>query len=239
MSKSSGYKRILLKLSGEQLAGQSKSGIDAEFVGWLAEEIKSVVDIGAQVAIVVGGGNFVRGASFSGHGLERATADYMGMLATMMNGLALMDMLESKAQPTRLQTNLTLPQVAEPFIRRRAIRHMEKNRVIIIAGGLGKPFLTTDTAAVSVALELGCEMVMKATKVNGVFTKDPEEYDDAEFLADVSYEEAVKNPDIQIMDKAALGLAMEHKMPIIVFDLLKEKNLVKAVKGEKVGSIIS
>ncbi|MCE7936968.1 UMP kinase [Candidatus Saccharibacteria bacterium CPR2] len=238
MSKQDGYRRILLKLSGEQLAGKSKSGIDPEFVGWLAEEIKKVVDVGAQVVIVVGGGNFVRGASFSGHGLERATADYMGMLATIINGLALMDMLESKSQPTRLQTNLTLPQVAEPFIRRRAIRHMEKNRVIIIAGGLGKPFITTDTAAVSVALELGCETVMKATKVNGVFTKDPTEHDDAEFLENLSYEEAIKNPDIQIMDKAALGLAMEHKMPIIVFDLLKEDNLVKAAQGGNIGSRI-
>ncbi len=232
------YKRVLLKLSGEQLAGADGSGINPEFVGWLAAEIKKVTEAGIQVAIVVGGGNFLRGASFAGHGIERSTADYMGMLATIMNGLALMDMVEHHGQPARLQSNIQINEIAEPFIRRRAIRHMEKGRVVIVAGGLGKPYLTSDTAAASVALELDCEVILKATKVDGIYDKDPAKHDDAVKLDTVSFQESVENGAIKVMDKAALGLAMEQGMPVIVFDL-KPGNILKAAHGEPVGTKVS
>lgn len=233
------YKRVLLKLSGEQLAGKDGSGISQEFVGWLASEIKKVTEAGIQVVIIPGGGNFLRGATFAGGGIERSTADYMGMLATIMNGLALMDMLEYHGQPTRLQTNLRLNQVAEPFIRRRAIRHLEKKRAVIVAGGLGKPYLTTDTTAASVALELDCDAILKSTKVDGIYTKDPAKFDDAVKLDTVSFQEAVENKNIKVMDKAALGLAMEQKMPIIVFDLEKDGNILRAAMGETIGTKVS
>jgi len=233
------YTRVLLKISGEQLAGKDGSGISPDFVGWLAGEIKKATETGVQVVIVVGGGNFLRGATFAGHGIERATADYMGMLATLMNGLALMDMLEYHGQPTRLQSNIQINEVAEPFIRRRAIRHMEKGRVVVIAGGLGKPYVTTDTAAVSVALELDCEVILKATKVDGIYTKDPAKHDDAKKLESVSYQESVQNGAIKVMDKAALGMAMEQNMPVIVFDLATDGNILKAASGEKIGTKVS
>ncbi len=233
------YKRILLKISGEQLGGSDGSGINPEFVGWLAGEVKKVTEAGIQVVIVVGGGNFLRGASFAGHGIERATADYMGMLATMMNGLALMDMIEHHGQPTRLQSNIQINEIAEPFIRRRAIRHLEKGRVVVIAGGLGKPYLTTDTAAASVALELDCDVILKSTKVDGIYDKDPAKYDDATKLDSVSFQESVQNGAIKVMDKAALGLAMEQGMPVIVFDLATDGNILKAAMGEQIGTKVS
>lgn len=233
------YKRVLLKISGEQLQGKQSSGIDPEFVGWLAGEIKKATEKGIQVAIVVGGGNFLRGANFAGHGIERPTADYMGMLATIMNGLALMDMLEAHGQYARLQTNLRMEQVAEPFIRRRAVRHLEKGRVVIVAGGLGKPYLTTDTTAASVALELGCDAILKATKVDGIYDKDPAKFDDAKKLEKVSFQQAVEDENIKVMDKAALGLAMEQKMPVIVFELEKDGNILKAAMGENIGTKVS
>lgn len=233
------YTRVLLKISGEQLSGKDGFGINAEFVGWLAAEIKKITEAGVQVVIVPGGGNFLRGATLAGNGIERPTADYMGMLATVMNGLALMDMLEHHGQPTRLQTNLRINQVAEPFIRRKAVRHLEKGRVVIIAGGLGKPYLTTDTTAASVALELDCEVILKATKVDGVYDKDPKKFDDAKKYDVVSFQEAVENGAIKVMDKAALGLAMEQKMPVIVFELEKDGNLLKAASGEAIGTKLS
>lgn len=233
------YKRILLKISGEQLGGSDGSGINPEFVGWLAGEVKKVTEAGIQVVIVIGGGNFLRGASFAGHGIERATADYMGMLATMMNGLALMDMIEHHGQPTRLQSNIQINEIAEPFIRRRAIRHLEKGRVVVIAGGLGKPYLTTDTAAASVALELDCDVILKSTKVDGIYDKDPAKYDDATKLDSVSFQESVQNGAIKVMDKAALGLAMEQGMPVIVFDLATDGNILKAAMGEQIGTKVS
>jgi uridylate kinase len=229
------YKRVLLKISGEQLAGR-EGGIDPEFVAWLATEIKKATESGVQMAIVVGGGNFLRGANFAGQGIERPTADYMGMLATVMNGLALMDMLEHHGQPTRVQTNIHINQVAEPFIRRRALRHLEKNRVVIVAGGLGKPYLTTDTAAASVALELDCDVILKATKVDGIYDRDPVIHPDAVKYDILSYQEAVSNTDIMIMDKAAIGLAMEQKIPLIVFDLHRDDNILRAVSGESIGT---
>ena len=232
------YKRILLKLSGEQLAGNQSNGIDPEFVRWLAVEIKKAVDNGTQVAVVVGGGNWLRGASSVSNGLERATADYMGMLATVMNGLALMDMLEYNGCAARLQSNLRITQVAEPFIRRRAIRHMEKGRVVIIAGGTGKPYVTTDTTAISAALELGCEVVLKATKVDGIYDKDPMTHTDAVKLSNISHQKALENPSVKVMDKAALGMAADAKMPIVVFEL-KENSIASVVSGEDMGTRVS
>jgi len=229
------YKRILLKLSGEQLSGTLDHGIDPEFVGWLAQEIKKAASTGAQIAIVVGGGNWLRGAAYAAHGLERATADYMGMLATITNGLALMDMLESQGVSVRLQSNLRMEQVAEPFIRRRAIRHMEKGRVVIIAGGTGKPYITTDTAAVSAALELGCDAVLKATKVDGIYDKDPMKHDDAIRKETMTHQEALASPDIQVMDRAALGMAADGKMPIVIFKL-DEDTISRVVSGDNIGT---
>lgn len=232
------YKRVLLKLSGEQLAGR-EGGIDPDFVAWLASEIKKATETGVEMAIVVGGGNFLRGATIAGDGLERPTADYMGMLATMMNGLALMDMLEHHGQPTRVQTNIHAAQVAEPFIRRRAIRHLEKKRVVIVVGGLGKPYLTTDTAAASVALELDCDVILKATKVDGIYDKNPVDNPDAVKYESLSFQEAVENPNITVMDKAALGLAMEQNKPLIVFDLHQDGNILRAVSGESIGTRVA
>lgn len=233
------YKRVLLKLSGEQLAGDDGGGINPDFVGWLASEIKKVTETGIQVAIVVGGGNFLRGATFAGHGIDRATADYMGMMATVMNGLALKDMLEHHGQPTRVQTNLHMNQVAEQFIRLRAVRHLEKGRVVIVAGGLGKPYLTTDTTATSVALELGCDVILKSTKVDGIYDKDPAKHDDATRFEQVTFQQAVESNGIKVMDKAALGLAMEQNMPVIVFKVDEEGNILKAASGEPIGTKVS
>lgn len=227
-----------MKLSGEQLAGR-EGGIDPDFVAWLAAEIKKATETGVEMAIVVGGGNWLRGATFAKEGIERATADYMGMLATVMNGMALVDSLEHFGQPCRLQTNIHINQVAEPFIRRKAIRHLEKKRVVIVAGGLGKPYLTTDTAAASVALELDCDVILKATKVDGIYDKDPVQYDDANKFEALDYQEAVRNPGIKVMDKAALGLAMEQNIPLIVFDLHKDDNILRVVKGDLIGTKVS
>jgi uridylate kinase len=233
------YKRVLLKLSGEQLAGGLTHGIDPKFVKFLSDEIKKVVDSGVQMAIVVGGGNWLRGANYAGQGIDRATADYMGMLATIMNGLALTDMLESDGCITRLQSNISVPQTAEPFIRRRAIRHLEKGRVVIIAGGTGKPYVTTDTASVNAALELDCEVVLKGTKVDGVYSKDPAKHDDARRLENLTHQDAIENPEVKVMDKAAIGLAMEQGIPIIVFDLYQKDNLLKVIKGQPIGTLVS
>ena len=229
------YTRILLKLSGEQLAGEQGHGIDPDFVKWLAAEIKKAVDNGTQMAIVVGGGNWLRGATYASHGIERATADYMGMLATVMNGLALMDMCEHHGTPVRLQSNLRMEQVAEPFIRRRAIRHMEKGRVVIIAGGTGKPYVTTDTTAVSAALELGCQAVLKATKVDGIYDKDPAKHEDAVKRDTLTHQEALENPSVKVMDKAAIGMAADGNMPIIVFRL-EEGAIARVAGGAPVGT---
>src|ERR1700712_1995016 len=187
------YKRVLLKLSGEQLAGKFETGIDAELGAWIAQEIKKVTDSGTQVVIMVGGGNFARGAQLAGHGIKRVTADHIGMLATMMNALALTDIFEAHGVPTRCLSSIFAEQVAEPFIHRLADKHLEKGRVVIAAGGIGRPYLTTDTAAVSLALELDCEAVLKATKVDGVYDKDPAKHDDAKKYDDLSYQEAVEN----------------------------------------------
>ena len=232
------YKRILLKLSGEQLAGKFEGGIDAELGAWLAREIKKVADNSTQVVIMVGGGNFARGAQLAGHGIKRVTADHIGMLATMMNALALTDIFESQGVSTRCLSSIFAEQVAEPFIHRLAEKHLEKGRVVIAAGGIGRPYLTTDTAAVSLALELGCQVVMKATKVGGVYDKDPAKFPDAVKLDKLDFQQAVADDDIKVMDKAALGLAMEHELPIIVFDAMQSENILKAATGQTAGTVI-
>lgn len=232
------YKRVLLKLSGEQLAGKYEGGLDAELGGWLAQEVKKVSEAGVQVVIMVGGGNYARGAQLAGHGIKRVTADHIGMLATMMNALALTDIFESQGVKTRCLSSIFAEQVAEPFIHRLANKHLEKGRVVIAAGGIGRPYLTTDTAAVSLALELDCEVVMKATKVDGVYDKDPAHNDNATKIDRMTFQQAVSDNDIKVMDKAAMGLAMEHDMPIIVFDAMQADNILKAAQGETAGTTI-
>ena len=233
------YKRVLLKISGEQLSGKFDGGIDPEQAVWLANEVKQAASGGAQVVIMVGGGNFLRGAQIAGHGIKRVTGDHMGMLGTMMNALALTDIFEANDIPTRCLSNIFAEQVAEKFVHRLAEKHMQNGRVVIVAGGIGRPYLTTDTAAVSLALELNCEAVLKATKVDGVYDKDPTKFEDAVKLDQLSYQQAVEDGAIKVMDKAAMGLAMEYKMPLVIFDLLREGNIAKVIAGESVGTKVS
>lgn len=230
------YKRVLLKLSGEQLQGQHDGGFDTERAAWIAREIKKVPN--AQVIIMIGGGNYARGAQLTGGGIKRVTADNIGMLATMMNALALSDVFNAEGLSSRALTNIKSDQVADAFTHRRAISHLEKGRVVIIAGGIGRPYLTTDTAAVNLALELDCDVILKATKVDGVYDSDPHQNDHARKIERITLREAVENPDIQVMDKAAIALAEDHNQSIIVFELLKENNITKAIAGESVGTTI-
>ena len=232
------YKRVLLKLSGEQLSGKFEGGIDAELVAWLGAEIKAVVDTGTQVVIMVGGGNYARGAQLAGHGIGRVTADNIGMLATMMNAVAVADILNAHNVSARALTNIKSDQIADQFTHRRAISDLGKGHVVIVAGGIGRPYLTTDTAALSLALELECEVVLKATKVDGVYSKDPTQFPDATKIDAMSFDEAVANNAIQVMDKAALGLAMEHKLPVIVFNALTEGTIARVISGETLGTKI-
>lgn len=233
------YKRVLIKLSGEQLAGKFDTGLDPERAAWLANEIKKAADAGVQIVIMVGGGNYVRGAQIAGHGIKRVTADHMGMLGTMMNALALTDIFEEKGLKTRCLSNIFAEQVAEPFVHRLAEKHLQKGRVVIVAGGIGRPYLTTDTAAVSLALELDCNVVLKTTKVDGVYDKDPAKFADAKKYETLNYQTALENPNISVMDKAAMGLAMEHQMPLVIFELDKEDNIKYVVKGKQIGTTIS
>lgn len=233
------YKRVLLKLSGEQLQGQYEGGFDAEQAAWIADEIKKTTDKGIEVVVMIGGGNYARGAQLTGGGVQRVTADNIGMLATMMNALALADVFNASGLPARAVTNIKADQVADQFTHRRAISHLAKGRVVVVAGGIGRPYLTTDTAAVSLALELDCDVILKATKVDGVYNKDPAKYDDATRYETLRLVEAVENPDINVMDKAAIALAYDHKQSIIVFELLKDGNISAVVAGESVGTTIS
>ncbi len=233
------YKRILLKLSGEQLAGKFDSGIDAELCSWLAEQIKKASDAGSQVVIMVGGGNYARGAQLAGHGIKRVTADQVGMLATMMNAIAVTDIFEATGVATRCLSNIFAQQVAESFSFRLAEKHLQGGRVVIVAGGIGRPYLTTDTAAVSLALELDCQVVMKATKVDGVYDKDPALHEGANKLEKLSYQQAVEDTHIKVMDKAAMALAMDHEMPIIVFDAMQDGSIAQAAAGTPIGTVIS
>lgn len=233
------YKRVLLKISGEQLSGEFESGIDAKRAHWLAKEVKEAVEAGTQIVIMVGGGNFVRGAQIAGSGIKRVTGDHMGMLGTLINALALTDIFEEDNISTRCLSNIFATQVAEPFSHRLAEKHLQSGRVVIVAGGIGRPYLTTDTAAISLSLELGCDVVLKTTKVDGIYNLDPALHKDAKKYDTLGYQQAVENGDIKVMDKAALGLAMEHKMPLIVLSIEEDGSLTKALSGDSIGTKVS
>ncbi len=234
------YKRVLLKLSGEAMKGQSDSFIDPDFLEYLAQEIAEAVKMGVEVAIVPGGGNIIRGATASSDGkMDRASADYMGMLATVINAVALQDSLERNGLPTRMLSAISMREVAEPFIRRRAIRHLEKGRVIILAAGTGLPFVTTDTGAALRSLELNCDAVLKATKVDGVYSEDPVKNPQAKKLDVVDYQEALVDEKINIMDASAISLCKDNGINIIVFDLLKKGNLQRVLAGENIGTTVT
>lgn len=230
------YTRILLKISGEQLQGKYTNGFDAERAIWIANEIKKIET--AEVVVMVGGGNYVRGAQLAGNGIGRVTADNIGMLGTIMNAVALADVFNDVGLPSQALTNITADQVADPFTHRRAVSHMKKGRVVIVGGGIGRPYLTTDTAAVSLALELGCNVILKATKVDGVYDKDPMKDDGAQKYHTITLREAVEKPDIKVMDKAAIALAYDHQLPLVIFDLLGEGNIAKAARGETTGTTV-
>ncbi|QRN82468.1 UMP kinase [Chloroflexota bacterium] len=232
------YKRILLKLSGEALAGEGGTGIDPAKANDIAERVKSVHEMGVDVAIVIGAGNLWRGSSGKHAGMDRATADYMGMLATVMNALALMDALERVDVETRVQSAIEMRSVAEPYIRRRAIRHLEKDRVVLFGGGTGNPYFSTDTAAALRAMEIGADVVIKATKVDGVFDKDPVKFDDAQKFDHLSYIETL-NRRLQVMDSTAVSLCMENKLPILVLNLWDVEALPNALRGEAVGTLVN
>lgn len=231
------YRRIVLKLSGETLAGPQGFGIDPEQAAVIAAKIKTVYDLGVQVALVIGAGNLWRGAIGVTHGMSQATADHMGMIATVMNGLALQDALERIGVPTRVQTAVTMNQVAEPYIRLRAIRHMEKGRVIIIAGGTGNPYFTTDTAAALRGMEINADVIIKGTQVDGVYTDDPKTNPDAKRFDRLSYSDALKYR-VRVMDLTAITLCMDHKLPLIVINIWDDLSLKRAVLGEPVGTLI-
>jgi uridylate kinase len=232
------YKRILLKLSGEALGGEAGVSISAEAVQGMAQQIREVRDLGVEVVIVIGGGNIFRGLPGSERGIERATGDYMGMLATVINSLALQDALEKLGVATRVQSAITMSQVAEPFIRRRAVRHLEKGRVVIFGGGTGNPYFSTDTAAALRANEIGAEVILKATKVDGIYDSDPKQNSAAKRFSQISYIDALQK-QLKVMDSTAFSLCMDNKMPIIVFDFFRAHNLKRVVMGEKVGTLVS
>ena len=232
------YRRVLLKLSGEALGNGESHGINAERVAGMAEQIGEVRQLGIELVIVIGGGNIFRGVSGSEKGIERATADYMGMLATVINALALQDGLERKGVPTRVQSAINMTQVAEPFIRRRAVRHLEKGRVVIFAAGTGNPYFSTDTAAALRANEIGAEVILKATKVDGIYDSDPKKNAKAQRFARITYLEALQK-QLKVMDSTAFSLCMDNKMPIIVFDLFKPHNFKRVVLGEEVGTLVT
>jgi len=231
------YKRILLKLSGEALAGQQGYGIDPDVIRGIAKEVKEVTELGVQVALVIGGGNIFRGISAASMGMDRASADYMGMLATVMNSLAMQDALEKCGVITRVQSAIDMQTVAEPYIRRRAVRHLEKGRVVIFGAGTGNPFFTTDTAASLRAIEIGAEVILKATKVDGVYTADPAKDETAVKYKTLNYLDVLKM-GLQVMDSTATSLCMDNNLPIIVFDLTTEGNIQKVVCGEPIGTIV-
>jgi uridylate kinase len=229
------YRRILLKLSGEVLTGEGGYGIDPAVIQNIAQEIKEVKHLGVEIAIVIGGGNIFRGMAASAKGMDRASADYMGMLATVMNGVALQDALEKINVHTRVQTAIEMREVAEPYIRRRAIRHLEKGRVVIFAGGTGNPYFTTDTTASLRAMEIGAEVILKATKVDGVYDADPLLHKHAHKYDELTYLDVLKN-QLKVMDATAVSLCMDHQIPIIVFNLKRKGNVKRVVLGERVGT---
>lgn len=231
------YSRILLKLSGESLGDAEGMGISPDAVNHMAKQVREVRELGVQMVVVVGGGNIFRGLTGSEQGIERATGDYMGMLATVINALALQDALEKLGCPTRVQSAIAMAQVAEPFIRRRAVRHMEKGRVVIFGGGTGNPYFSTDTAAALRANEIGAEVILKATKVDGIYDCDPKKNPGAKKFAEITYLDALQR-QLKVMDSTAFSLCMDNKMPIIVFDFSKPHNLKRVVLGDKVGTLV-
>ena len=232
------YNRILLKLSGEALVGDKNAGIDSKKLLHYANEIKKIHDIGVEVSIVIGGGNIYRGFNNTEHKIDRVQGDYMGMLATIINGLALQNTLENIGIPTRLQSAINVNQVAEPYIKRKAIRHLEKNRIVIFAAGTGNPYFTTDSAAVLRAIEIEADIILKGTKVDGIYNCDPEINSDAVKFENITFSEAIRK-DLKIMDTTAFTLSQENNLPIIVFDINSSDNLLKAVSGEKIGTIVN
>jgi uridylate kinase len=232
------YYRVLLKLSGEAFAGGKGLGVDPDTVVTIARQIAEVVRTGAQVAVVIGGGNYFRGPQLSERGMDRARADYMGMLGTVMNCLALQDFLEKQGVETRVQTAIAMGQVAEPYIPRRAIRHLEKGRVVIFGAGIGAPFFSTDTCAAQRALEIGAQVVLMAKGVDGVYDADPKENPDAVRFDTLTYSEVLAR-GLKVADATAISLCMDNRLPIVVFDLLTEGNIARAVRGEKIGTVIS
>ncbi len=233
------YQRVLLKLSGEALLGKRQYGIDFDVVRSIASQVGSIHALSVNVGIVIGGGNIFRGMAASRRGFDRATGDYMGMLATVINSLALQEALEDAGVPARTMTAITMPQVAEQWIRRRALRHLEKGRVIILAAGTGNPYFTTDTTAALRALEIEADVLLKATKVDGIYDADPVENPNAKKYERLDYLEALNEKGIDVMDNTALTLCMDNKLPIIVFDLLKEGNIERVVRGEEIGTLVA
>lgn len=229
------YNRMLLKLSGEALMGEQEFGIESAAIATYAKQIKEVYDMGIELAIVIGGGNIFRGLSGSDQGIDRVTGDHMGMLATVINSLALQNAIENLGVPTRVQTAIDMPKIAEPFIKRRAIRHLEKRRVVIFGAGTGNPYFTTDTAAALRAIEIDADVVVKATKVDGIYDKDPKKFADAVKYDVVTYDECLAK-NLKVMDATAISLCRENNLPILVFNLLEEGNLKKVITGEKIGT---
>jgi uridylate kinase len=232
------YRRVLLKLSGEALAGERGFGIEPAVVDRLTDEIRSLVEMGVSLGIVIGGGNIVRGAMASKEGMDRVQADYMGMLGTVINALAVQDLLETKDVDTRVMTAIRMEEIAEPYIRRRAMRHMEKGRVVLFAGGTGNPYFSTDTAAVLRAIEMEADVVIKATKVQGVYTADPAEDPEAEFIPTITFQEVVAR-ELAVMDAAAVALCKENELPIIVLNLSDRGAVADAIRGERIGTLVS
>jgi uridylate kinase len=235
MSQTPAFSRVLLKLSGEALLGQSSFGISPLVLEYMAQELTEAMGLGCQIGVVLGGGNIFRGVSESAKGMDRVQADYMGMLATVMNSLALQDALERRGLPTRVMTAITMPQVAEPYIRRRAIRHLDKGRLVIFAAGTGNPYFSTDTAAALRAEEIGAQVLLKATKVDGIYDSDPTKNPDAVKIARLTYDEVLAR-HLRFMDSTAISLAGDNRLPIVVFDLMRQGNIAKVIRGEAVGS---
>lgn len=231
------YSRVLLKLSGEALAGDQGTGINAGVIADIAAGVKKAANLGTQIGIVIGGGNIFRGVAASAQGMDRASSDYMGMLATCINALALQDAFETAGLVTRVQSAITMAEIAEPYIRRKAIRHLEKNRIVIFAAGTGNPYFTTDTAAALRAMEINADVILKATKVDGIYDKDPMKHKDAVKFDELSYIE-VLNRGLEVMDSTAISLCMDNKLPIITFNLKQPDNIAKVISGEKVGTVV-
>ncbi len=231
------YRRILLKLSGEALAGGQHSGIHPGTIAQIADDIKEAYGLGVQIGLVIGGGNFIRGVAQASQGMDRANSDYMGMLATVINSMAMQDALEKRGLATRVQSAIGMAAIAEPYIRRRAIRHLEKGRVVIFAAGTGNPYFTTDTAASLRAMEINADVIMKATNVDGIYDSDPKKNKDAKFFPELNYMDVLKD-GLQVMDSTAISLCMDNKLPIITFNLNKPGNIARVVRGEKIGTVV-